>query len=625
MKINKFALCLLSVLFFLTINFTVKSEVKAEEKDVSKIEIKFDRDETESTKEDSEEKKDEQTEIQQKEDSDSNTKFYNADDLSNILHKLTSGKFDSNDFSEKIQRAIVKESNSLTLDAQKKEYTYSNLKNNSDEKINFGEGIKLSNTDAKQVIQLLYERNYNAMKVLQGKDKISQSGLQTKTGNITFEARNNGYYVFNDINRIGMPFFFETTDREQVLYYNDHKKPEAKADINSFSNDNVIKNREIVPGIYGIDFGERVKYKIDVDLAEEKLNSEIIFTPTHNLNIVLDSIKINNSTEGFEVSREDRYDEEKPFKSTLYDQAMVEESFANKTKNSPANEEYFETYKINLLKGNEFSKHVELTFEAYIDAVKDYRIYSVLKDGTIGQQTIKSYTNHDTVYNVATDINLGNSKITVTTPNIQSFSTNFFVYDGNSKKGIDGVKGILARINTDGELEYVSSMNELGNYSWSKTDKKIKNIESNKVIEGDLYNEISSCFEDKSLYAFNMNQSYTFEGLSTGYIYLFKEIEVPEGYTLPNKIWSLNVGSDSLTYAPFQNYGVSQNWPNVKGKQQQSYNSIENLKNNENIKASSFRDRSPKKYLVTVIFCFVCLVVIVVTYIVYSSRNRGEK
>jgi hypothetical protein len=540
--------------------------------------------------------------------------IYLAKDFTYAFKKIKSGKFKTKDFNNfNLKKVHLNEG--MIFDKKKRAFTLTSSDNILKKTVVFGNNIKLSFTQAEKVLTILFLTQEDYLDILNdNKGRVDRElSLKINHSAKTPVPKDHCYLVINKA-KTKLPKIIYSKNRNNLVTFKKVKN-NLQFQIKSFSMADSVSNRKIVKNIYSVNYGETINYKLKIKVPKGSKKTTIELFPSHNLVIDKSTIKLEGLEENaFNIKQKFKFSEKSPYNSGSLTTSASISDLANwlKTDNSS-----LEEYEINFIKNFDEEKEVELSFSARLDNCYNYDILiKNLNSNVLDKATVSSKCAPDLGYYIEAkstfEINKNKiKKFEKKSPDIQSFGSNFFLYDGFKSKPIQGAKFALVRVSKDHDVEYVQDFDKHQDYIWQKMNYKIKNIQKNVQIEGKIYQEFIKNINKIMPYSFKSegNGIFYFRGLSTDYTYFLYQTEYAKNYQNSEKLWTFNVSNTSLVNAPQKYMGVSEYWPRKESYEE--FNCIYNLKNGEELK-QTYSGNHIKRYLLMVMIIVLLLIGVMV-------------
>ncbi|MDR1473093.1 MAG: hypothetical protein LBI41_00810 [Lactobacillales bacterium] len=544
--------------------------------------------------------------------------IYLAKDFTYALKKIQSGKFETEDFNTANLNKIHLLNKEIVVN--KKNQTFI-LLDDAAKKITFGSNIKLNYDQAEKILKVLFLTQEDYLNILNdNKDKVDRElSLKIDHSAKTPVPKDHCYLVINKA-KTKLPKIIYIKSKDNRVTFKKVKN-NLQFQIKSFSMAGNVNNRKVVKNIYSVNYGETINYKLKVKIPKHSKKTTIELFPSHNLVIDNSTIKVEGLEESmFNIKQKSKFSEKSPYNSGSLTTIASISDLANWLK---ADNSSLEKYEINFIKNFDKERKTEFSFSARLHNCYDYDVMiKNLNSNVLDKATVSSKCVPDSGYYIEAkstfEINKNEiKKFEKKSPNVQSFGSNFFLYDGFKSTPIQGAKFALFRVNKDHNVEYVQSLDKHQDYIWQKMDYQIKNIPENTRIEGKFYQGFVKNFDAKKIIPYSFKNSeengiFYFRGLSTDYTYFLYQTEYAKNYQNSKKLWTFNVSNTSLVNAPQKYMGVSEYWPRKESYEE--FNCIYNLKNGEELK-QTYSGNHVKRYLLIILvvsIVFISLLIFIV-------------
>ncbi|MGT2932486.1 hypothetical protein [Streptococcus catagoni] len=529
------------------------------------------------------------------------------------FRKIKSGKFQKNDFEH------------YTFDSVRKQYSVEG-RTVSLGKYQFGEGIKNTSNDAKEIIKILFENDLDYLTYM--------NGLKER---VNLLNPDNPRYKFTDKNgkavgkiESGVSILRDTTGTSRyklvdikensVVYLGNTKLPQKAIILND------KKTRKDISA----DYGEEITYKIP--LVSKDMAIQV------SPNFVVDS-----------VSQPYRREIEPTLKKEAQDGNLVDVSgsptIANKVIKYSFLKKNFDDADIkkadedlakSVSKLHSIEKLVfefgedlpkEIVIKGHVSSMKNYHLPVIIEKA---DESIESVNKSIDVYSssFSQGIYLTNKSGNILTPQVKSYGINFVTLDGKTNKPVSHIDFMLGRIK-DKSIEILKKEN--GKTTWKKTDLSMKELVKSSssldpfVFTGNHYTYIDGTRrelpinEDFWIYDRETQKKenqplFKIRGLSKNYKYFVLPASKTKLIVNQNKPLYFSVNKNTISESKSSNYELNGFISDMKyGKEE--YHTIPTLKKGDTMNA-------PKNPLIKIILILISVFLIYTFTILFVLKKK---
>ncbi|MDR1522067.1 MAG: hypothetical protein LBS28_04365 [Streptococcaceae bacterium] len=552
--------------------------------------------------------------------------IYLAKDVTYAFEKIKSGNFKKSDFSE-VNLEKFHLGAGVSFNSKKKTFTlFDFIDNSKKDSLTFGCNIKLDSKQVEDVLKLLFLTRQTYLEVLNdGKEKADREFILGDKHLAKAKVFKKHYYLVIDKAETKIPKIIYIKGEKNQLAFK-KAKSNMQFRIESFGLTNKLDERKIVKNVYSANYGEVINYRLKIKIPKDSVGAIIKLLASHNLVIDQRTIQVEGlDSSKLNIEKKTKFSDKEPH---IGSSLLVSENIYNLKNLLKEDNLSLETYVIkfseDFARGDK--KEMNISFSAILHNLYNYDIVIKNQNKFSEKKTIISEANPDLGYYVKAEVNFKDSSGEIiesdkVSSNVQSFGSNFFLYDGFRSKPIRGAKFALFRVGNNNQVDYVEYLDEHKDYVWQSMNYKIKNLARDVQVSGKAYQEFVENFKKKKItsYSFKNDKdpsTFYFRGLSTDYTYFLYQTEYVKDYVDSGKLWTFSSSNTSLTSAVQKYLGVSEYWP--KKKKYEEFNCIYNLKQEEKLR-QTYSGSHVKRYLLMVLIGTFIVVVGMVVLILKIS------
>jgi hypothetical protein len=556
--------------------------------------------------------------------------IYLAKDVTYVFKKIKSGSFKKSDFDE-INLKKFRLGLGVTFNKKNQTFTVSDFVDNSQKNsIIFGRNIKLNNKQVENILKTFFLTQRTYLETLsEGKERADRDLILDAKHLAKAQVLKNHYYLVIDKAEIEIPKIIHIEGKHNQLAFK-KAKSNMQFVVQSFGLTDKLDERKVAKNVYSTNYGELINYNLKIRFPKNSKEMEFKLLPSHNLVIDQSTIQVENlNANQLNIDKKAKFSEEEPH---IGASMLVSENIYNLKKLLRGDNSSLETYIIKLPKNFVIGdqREVNISFSATLYGSYSYDVVIENRNKTFEKKNIISKANPDLGYYIKAIANFKDSNSELIeynkkSSNVQSFGSNFFVYDGFRSKLIVGSKFALFRVGKNQNVEYVEKIDEHKDYVWQQMNYKIKNLARDVQISGKPYQEFVENFKDKKImpYLFKGGKdpgTFYFRGLSTDYTYFLYQTDYLKDYVDSGKLWTFSSSNTSIAKSPQKYLGVSEYWP--KKEKYEEFNCIYNLKQGEKLK-QTYSGSHVKRYLMMV-FAGIVLVMFEMVVIILRKLKVDE-
>jgi len=544
--------------------------------------------------------------------------IYSARDVTYAFKKIKSGNFRKSDFDE-VNLKKLRLDIGVTFNKKNQTFTVFDFVDNSQkDSIIFGRNIKLNNEQVENVLKTLFLTQQKYLEILnEGKEKADRDLILDDKHLAKAEVLKKHYYLVIDKTNTEIPKIIYIKGGQNQLFFKKAKN-NIQFSIQSFGLTDKLNERKIVKNVYSTNYGEFINYNLKIQIPKNSKEMEIELLPSHNLVIDQSTIQVENlNANQLNLDKKAKFSEEEPYigSSMLVSENIynLKELLREKNLSNLTLETYIIKLPENFVIGDQ--REVNVSFSATLYSSYNYDVVIENKNKTFEKKNVISKANPDLGYYIQAVANFKNSngeavEYNKKSSSVQSFGSNFFVYDGFRSKPIVGSKFALFRVGKNQNVEYVEKIDEHKDYVWQQMNYNMKDIPRDKQVGGKIYREFVENFKERKvtprLFKGGKDSgTFYFRGLSMDYTYFLYQTDYFKNYIDSGKLWTFSSSNTSLTSAPQKYLGVSEYWP--KKEEYEEFNCIYNLKQDEKLK-QTYSGSHVKRYLIFVLICTICII-----------------